>query len=125
MKESFLTPYIPLEIGNDLGYTIKVFDWLLPEDHTIYISNKRSMRNITVANLIKSIENLFVCEGTSIDQANEKGKVIYHVVQIDVFFWIIHTHNDEKDEIPLKPFSSKIYYRIPVCNTNRTYKNCV
>ena len=51
----------------------------------IYISNKRSMRNITVENLIKSNENIFVCEGT-IDQTNEKGKVIYHVVQTDVFF---------------------------------------
>ena len=47
------------------------------------------MRNITVENLIKSNENIFVCEGT-IDQTNEKGKVIYHVVQTDVFFFIIH-----------------------------------
>ena len=39
MNESFLTPYIyiHLEIDNDLGYTIKVFDWFLPEDHIIYI----------------------------------------------------------------------------------------
>ena len=87
MKESVLTPYIYTfrnwQYG--LGYTIKVFDWFLPEDHMIYISNKRSMRNITVENLIKSNENIFVCEGT-IDQTNEKGKVIYHVVQTDVFF---------------------------------------
>ena len=72
------------------------------------------MRNITVENLIKSNENLFVCEGT-IDQTNEKGKVIYHVVQTDVF--LDHSYNDEKDEVPLKPFSIKIYYRIPECVT--------
>ena len=76
----------------------------------IYISNKRSMRNITAANLIKSIENLFVCEGT-IYQTNEKGKVVYHVVQTDV------SNNDEKKEVPFRPFSSKIYYQIPECVT--------
>ena len=52
---------------------------------------------------------------TTIDQANEKGKVIYHVVQTDVF--LDHSNNDEKDEVPLRPFSSKIYYRIPECVT--------
>ena len=72
------------------------------------------MRNITVENLIKSNENIFVCEGT-IDQTNEKGKVIYHVVQTDVFFY--HSYNDEKDEVPLRTFSSKIYYRTPECVT--------
>ena len=48
------------------------------------------MRNITAENLIKSNENLFVCEGT-IDQTNEKGKVIYGTMLCKLmFFWIIH-----------------------------------
>ena len=42
-------PYISIEIDDGLGFTIKVFGWLLPENHSIYLSSKRSMKNITVS----------------------------------------------------------------------------
>ena len=34
------------KIGDSLAYTIQIFDWLLPEDHELYKTCKRSVKNI-------------------------------------------------------------------------------
>ena len=40
-------PYFTIIVDDGLGFTVKVYNWFLPEDHVIYKSNKRSVRNIT------------------------------------------------------------------------------
>ena len=51
-------PHYEIFIGPELQFTVKVFMWKLPDDHEIYVKNKRTVRNITLTNLI-------VCLGIS------------------------------------------------------------
>lgn len=53
-----ILPEIELMIDDSLGFSISVYGWLLPEDHEIYTTNLRSVCNITVSDLIKSINSL-------------------------------------------------------------------
>ena len=50
-----MLPEIEIMIDDSLGFTIYVYGWLLPEDHELYTTNLRSITNITVSDLVKSI----------------------------------------------------------------------
>ena len=50
-----MLPEIQVMIDDSLGFTIYVYGWLLPEDHELYTTNLRSITNITVSDLVKSI----------------------------------------------------------------------
>ena len=47
-EEAFMLPTIDITIDDGLGYTIKIYGWLLLENHGIYKIYKRSMKNISV-----------------------------------------------------------------------------
>ena len=49
-------PAIEIEIDYSLGYIISVYEWLLPEDHSLYSKGLRSTTtNIMVSDLVKNI----------------------------------------------------------------------
>ena len=50
-------------IDNSLGYTISIFGWWLPENHDLYTINLRSVTKITVSDLVKDLENSYICAG--------------------------------------------------------------
>ena len=66
----YLTPKYTNEIDESLAYTVRGFDWFLPEDHWLYKDYKRSLQNVTLVSLLTEIENLHVCGATN-DQFNE------------------------------------------------------
>ena len=124
----YVTPFIGITIDDGLGFTIKVLDWFLPEDHCIYKDNKRSMKNVSVVNLAKSINNFNLCKGIS-DKSNSSKKILHHVVQKSLV-------EDSDDGQALIPFNSEIYYRVQsciiliensvvICNECRKYENSV
>ena len=46
-----------------MSFTIRIFLWSVPADHEIHSLHQRSLRNITVSNLIRSVMCLQVCPG--------------------------------------------------------------
>ena len=58
-----MLPEIQIMTDDSLGFTIYVYGWLLPEDHELYTTNLRSVTNITVSDLVKSISTLSICPG--------------------------------------------------------------
>ena len=50
-------PKFEIHVDNNLSFTIRVMLWSLPDNHNIYVVNNRSLRNITLSNLIKSLTN--------------------------------------------------------------------
>ena len=106
-------------IDDGLGFTISCFDWFLPEDHDIYKENKRSLRNITVARLIQTLEQFLLCEGT---KDTSSSGIIHHVIPKEN----VTVQNEEEDEEPLVPYRSFIYYREKACNLLLLHtKQCV
>jgi hypothetical protein len=55
MKETYLLPEVEIVIDNVLGFTIKLYGCILPENHPLYTGYLRSVTNITVTELIKEI----------------------------------------------------------------------
>ena len=105
----YLTPKYTTEIDGSLAYTVRVFDWYLPEGHWLYKDYKRSLRNVTLVSLLTEIENLHVCRATN-DQCNEGGRVIYHVLRKENAIPV-----DEDHEITLNPYACDVFYRSRNC----------
>ena len=105
----YLTPKYNIEINESLAYTVRVFDWYLPEDNWLYKDYKRSLRNVTLVSLLAEIENLYVCGATN-DQFNEGGRVIYHVLRKENAIPV-----DEDHETTLNPYACDVFYRSRNC----------
>ena len=101
----FKVPKFTVVIDDGLGFTIKIYDWLLPENHVIYTSLKRSLRNVTVSNLIKNIESFILCEG--LKSREMSGSLIFHVVPI--------LSNQDDENSPIQPFQSQVFARSKSC----------
>ena len=77
---------------------MKVFGSYLPEDHPLYLDYRRTVRNITVSNLIRQLEGYRLCDGVSIMELN--GKLYHHVIPLshDTF------GEEEEQQFPHKGF---------------------
>ena len=71
-------PEIEIMIDDSLGFTIYVYGWLLPEDHELYTTNLRSVTNITVSDLVKSISTLPICPGVKPFELS--SSIVHHVI---------------------------------------------
>ena len=57
-------PKYTVDIDTGLQFTVYLFNWPIPDDHTIYTSQKRSIKSFEDVNkLIKSVENSKLCKG--------------------------------------------------------------
>ena len=101
---------IKITIDDGLGYTVKSFDWLLPEDHWIYKENRRSMQNVSLFNLVQTVESFSLCQGTN---RTIDGSIIDHVIPKDD----TESVTDEEDDIerPIVPYKARTYYRSLSC----------
>ena len=73
-----MLPEIQIMIDDSLGFTIYAYGWLLPEDHELYSTNLRSVTNITVSDLVKSIGTLSICPGVKPFELS--SSILHHVI---------------------------------------------
>ena len=78
LEVPYVIPRLDIEIDDSLGFTVRVFGWFLCENHNIYKSTRRSLRNITVSNLIKEIEQLALSIGLT--ESAFSGDCLQHVL---------------------------------------------
>ena len=105
LEVPYVIPTLDIEIDDSLGFTVRVFGWFLCENHSIYKSTWRSLRNITVSNLIKEIEQLALCIGHT--ESAFSGDCLRHVLPMEI---------DSFDQNEFSsPFPSKEYYRAKDC----------
>ena len=96
----FTVPKFRIQIDSSLAYAIQILDWFLTEDHELYKTCKRSVKNITISNLIYKLNNVNICLG--IETRELSRKLTYHV--------ILKTRNDQTDNevFPINPFQSNV-----------------
>lgn len=94
----YVLPRLEIIMDDSLGFTVKVFCSYLPEDHPLYLDYRRTVRNITVSNLIRQLEGYRLCDGVSIMELN--GKLYHHVIPLshDTF------GEEEEQQFPHKGF---------------------
>lgn len=90
-RSQVMLPEIEIMIDDSLGFTIYVYGWLLPEDHELYTANLRSITNITVSDLVKSIATQSICPG--VKPSEFSSSIVHHVIpkSVDPLF------NDDDD----------------------------
>ena len=87
--ESFALPRVSVTIDESLSFSVAAFNWLLPADHILYKTYKRSVCHTTVSNVLHSIQQLQLCAGIPVDDhssvavipvSNESGNIVCHTV---------------------------------------------
>ena len=76
--KSYEISSVDIYVDEDLKFIIRKFSWCIPLDHEIYTKYKKTMKNITLSNLIKVISYYNICSGIKDDQA--KKTAICHSV---------------------------------------------
>ena len=79
VQDEFLIPVFEIIIDDSLGFAVKVFGCYIPEDHELYLSTKRLVRNFTVSALVDNVARLYkLCSG--VQPVGELTKQIFHHV---------------------------------------------
>ena len=67
----FIIPKFEIYIEPLLQFTLRIYGWMLTNNHEIYSKHNRSFKNITLTNFIKDIESYALCPGiTMLDEKN-------------------------------------------------------
>ena len=104
-KVPYIVPEFEVIIDDSLGFMLYVYGWMLPEDHEMYATYRRSMRSITLSNLLREMVDIWkVCTSTgrSVLMANTK----LHVIPF---------HSDHLKEPSVFPFHSESTVRALDC----------
>lgn len=92
-------------VDESLGFTVKVFGAYLVDDHPIYSENLRSMRNITISNLVNGLKKYKLCSGAIATEFT--AKLYHHVVPIEI--------NDLMDNENEQQFPHEGFWRAKDC----------
>ena len=91
-EQDHVPPKYKLTLKESLGFDIQIYEWLLLEVHALYKSYKRSLRNVTVTDLISSCKTFEICPGTNSKELC--GDLIVHIIPIHSK----HQSDDSEDE---------------------------
>ena len=81
MAERYLLPELEIIVDGSLAFTVKVFGCYLVDDHPLYLLYRRTMRNVTISNLVKELEAYSLCVGVSITELT--SKLYHHVIPVN------------------------------------------
>ena len=73
-------PEFTVTVDVVLGYIIKVYDWYIPEDHEIYCTYRRSIKNVTVSDLVNILVSYFKSPG--IPYITNETNIYRHIIPI-------------------------------------------
>ena len=99
--EPFLIPKFEIVVDESLGFTVKVFGAYLVDDHPLYTENLRSMRNVTISNLVNGLEKYKLCDGAIATELT--AKLYHHVVPIAANDQM-DNENDKVNQFPHQGF---------------------
>ena len=97
MVDPYVLPHLEIVMDESLGFIVKVFGSYLPEDHLLYLCYCRTVRKITVSNLLRQLEGYKLCDGVSTMELN--GKLYHHVIPLSH-----DTFGEEEQQFPHKGF---------------------
>ena len=78
--EDYLLPKYEIFVEPSLKFSLRVFGWMLTDDHDLYGKYERSLTNVTLSNLIQEIEQSLLCKGIYIPDAKATASIQRHVI---------------------------------------------
>ena len=127
MVEPYLLPELEVIVDDSLGFTVKVYGSYLVDDHPLYLQYRRSMKNVTLSNLVKELESYQLCNG--VQTLELSSKLFHHVVPIN--HDSVSDEEEEQQQFPNKGFWRAkgclliIQGREVTCSVCTTYAACI
>ena len=59
----YAIPNIHVIVDSSLQFNCAVYGWILPDDHKLYKTHFRSLRNVTISQLLCNIRSYKLCDG--------------------------------------------------------------
>ena len=97
MVDQYVLPHLEIVIDESLGFTVKVFGSYLAADHPLYLYYCRTVRKITVSELLRHLEGYKLCDGVSTIELNDK--LYHHVIPLSH-----DTFGEEEQQFPHNGF---------------------
>ena len=63
LSPEYILPKFEIFIESSLRFTVRVYGWLLMDDHDLYKKHTRSFSNITFSNFVKELDQYVFCPG--------------------------------------------------------------
>jgi hypothetical protein len=115
---TFSLPKLTCTVTSGLNFSVAVYNWLLPEDHSIYLELKRSLKHTSISTIMAQLESFEICEGLEKNElayskcedpspTHSSSSVIRHTVPMNP------EHYDEDLDGP--PFQVQVFLRSPDC----------
>ena len=112
----YTLPKLSLSVTTGLNFSVAVYNWFLPDDHSIYSNHKRSIKYTSISSLMSTLEEASICEGLSIDEhvnaicedptpGSGTSSVMRHTIPIE------RQHYEEDGP----PFQAKVFIRSEQC----------
>lgn len=98
--QEYVLPKFEIFVEDSLLFTVRVFGWMLPEDHEVYKKYGRSFFNMTFSNFILELGKSQLCPGIQIPDPVKASYFQKHLT-ISVFL-ILH-----QNQLPSNCISSK------------------
>ena len=99
-----LIPKFEIIIEENFHFTCIVYGWALASNHSVYDENNRSLKNITVSDLIQKLELYCLCDGISEQAAGS----VHHVIPCC-------TNIDQEIKDSAIPMKTVMYHRPTEC----------
>ena len=58
-------PKFEVSIDNTLTFSLRVYEWMLPQNHELYSKFNKPFHNVTFSNLAANVRQFFLCKGVS------------------------------------------------------------
>ena len=95
-----------------MGFSISVYGWPLPPTHQLYKDNYRSLKYVTISQLLNELSSLNICHGVE----NDGGDCVRHTLIRQSNPVVVEGSDTEsEDESTHNPFMSKEYSKDPYC----------
>lgn len=75
-----LLPKFEIFVDQSLSYSVRVFGWMLSDDHHLYMSNGRSFHNVTLSNINAELNTYDICDGIKTPNPDKEVNFQKHVV---------------------------------------------
>ena len=76
----YLLPEFEIFVDPSLRFSLRVFGWLLIDDHDLYRNHGRSFANVTLSNIIQEIEQSLFCKGIDAPGVEAAALVQRHII---------------------------------------------
>ena len=76
-EEPYMVPKYQIVVDDSLAFTCYIYGWLLPEDHSLYKSYLRTVCNIGIPELLRSLQMFLVCPGI---KSNDSNELVSHAI---------------------------------------------